>query len=573
MENITIRLPYEGDALDGNIYDAKRTDLSIFLDKEREFDELKDPTIMLIPTNSRMWKIYNASYNKSVTPNVGYFKTNYNYLLPIIKLSEKDFERLSKISEGGTVEFGYFPSTLVNDEYEDEILRHSKRKLTGNSYTLPVSRNYEDRKKVKSDGCMVNLKSFPEYEIAGEKYIVYKESKKSKTYFFKVEPLRWYLDSKNNELICESLPVNGIVYNDYSTLLYVPYKESFVYKYLDENFLKEAILSHIKQEEKLPEKIDEATTLLNEIAVYAEYYRGTEDIDEIINEIIRKYNEELERLKTKSGLILCTEEGLYLQMLSNLNILLDKLKKGSESSKEYCDMLKLIESSIDILNGKKLEEIDNELLKDIETIVTEILPRLTSVPERQEEIKQRLLKELTSDRDKINSYLEYINVLSKDITLSTHRSIEFKTPKEYELNFRIRLQSILERLLQMSLEEERQVLINKKNEVLRELESKNASIDEINYELYKILESHYRNDSNGNNVINILLKEVNNLVRKLRSYDIKPEPAFDVDLPNSDLNEIVKSLDAIIINLYKMVANAELNQKKLLRIDSYKISI
>lgn len=471
MENISIRLPYVEDEK-YVLTEAESTDLSHLLDKDRfRFNGLYDNTIMLIYEDPNYKTKGNLSFYKDPRGylDIDEYKTWYEYLLPILKLSKEDFERLAKTADNDNiVEFGYFPSKMVININEEERLRQCKRKFTGNRYTLPISSYYKGGKKVEQENKfkfvakrIVDLESFPEYEIDGERYIEYRERGGKKSCFFKVEPLRWHINSDTRELMCTTLPVNGIIYNDFCGITKVSYNDSLVRKYLEENFLKEAILNHIKEEEKIPPQTNEVTKLLKEIRTYKEQYHGTEDINEIIRDIIKKYNEDLESLKSKSGLTLYTEEGLYLKLLSDLNRILDKLKRGSESSKEYCDILKLIEDSITALEGQQ-KETNNELLKDIQKISTELLPKLSNNSKKQEEIKKRILKELTSDRDKVKSYLEYINVLSKDITLSTPKNLGFKTLSEYETNFRIRLHPILESIFQLSLEEEKQVLIDKK---------------------------------------------------------------------------------------------------------------
>lgn len=581
MEKISIRLPYVEDEKYA-LAEAESTDLSHLLDKDRfRFNGLYDNTIMLIYEDPNYKTKGNLSFYKDPRGylDIDEYKTWYEYLLPILKLSKEDFERLAKTADNDNiVEFGYFPSKMVININEEERLRQCKRKFTGNRYTLPISSYYKGRKKVEEENKfkfvakrIVDLESFPEYEIDGERYIEYREWGGKKSYFFKVKPLRWNINTDTRELMCTTLPVNGIIYNDFCGITKVSYNDSLVRKYLEENFLKEAILNHIKEEEKIPPQTNEVTKLLKEIRTYKEQYHGTEDINEIIRDIIKKYNEDLESLKSKSGLTLYTEKGLYLKLLSDLNRILDKLKRGLESSKEYCDILKLIEDSITALEGQQ-KETNNELLKDIQKISIELLPKLSNNSKKQEEIKKRILKELTSDRDKVKSYLEYINVLSKDITLSTSKNLGFKTLSEYETNFRIRLHPILESIFQLSLEEEKQVLIDKKNEVLRKLDSKNITKEEVNYELFRILETHYKSNFKDCSIVNTLLKEINRLVKELKSYSVRPEPSFNVDIPNDDLNGIVESLDTIITNLHKMLIAAKTEQRKVLRINSYKVN-
>ena len=591
MENISIRLPYveeatyecwENPIVQSSLSNAKQTDLSNMLDKDRNRFKEKAPTIMLIYKSPNHLIKINKSYKKRKynDENVVEYKTWYEYLLPILKLSPEDFKKITKTTDkDNIVEFGCFPSTIVNDINEEERLRQCKRKFTGNRYTLPVGNYYKGGKKVEDENKgefvakrIVDLESFPEYEIDGERYIDYRELGTSKSYLFRIEPLSWHIDSEKSELVCANLPVSGIIYDSLCSIKMVSYNDSLVRKYLEGNFLKEAILNHIKQEEKLPEQTSEVTELLKKIRTYKEQYHGKEDINEIIRDIIRKYNEDLESLKSKSGLTLYTEEGLYLKLLSDLNRILDKLKRGSESSKEYCDILKLIEDSIDTLEGQQ-KETDNELLKDIQKISTEILPKLSNNPKKQEEFKQRIFEELRNDRDKVKSYLEYMNTLSKEITLKTSKNLGFKTLKEYETNFRIRLHPILESIRNTSLEEEKLALIDNKNKLLKELSGGKLDRDLVNFELYRILESLYRNDFQESRIINVLLNEINSLVKELRSYNVRPEPAFSINIPSDNIEDIVNTLNVIIIKLHKMILTTKESQEKHIRLSKYKISI
>lgn len=591
MENISIRLPYveeatyecwESPVVQNSLSNAKQTDLSNMLDKDRNRFKEKAPTIMLIYKSPNHLIKINKSYKKRKynDENVVEYKTWYEYLLPILKLSPEDFKKITKTTDkDNIVEFGCFPSTIVKDINEEERLRQCKRKFTGNRYTLPVGNYYKGGKKVEDENKgefvakrIVDLESFPEYEIDGERYIDYRELGTSKSYLFRIEPLSWHIVSEKSELVCANLPVSGIIYDSLCSIKMVSYNDSLVRKYLEGNFLKEAILNHIKQEEKLPEQTSEVTELLKKIRTYKEQYHGKEDINEIIRDIIRKYNEDLESLKSKSGLTLYTEEGLYLKLLSDLNRILDKLKRGSESSKEYCDILKLIEDSIDTLEGQQ-KETDNELLKDIQKISTEILPKLSNNPKKQEEFKQRIFEELRNDRDKVKSYLEYMNTLSKEITLKTSKNLGFKTLKEYETNFRIRLHPILESIRNTSLEEEKLALIDNKNKLLKELSGGKLDRDLVNFELYRILESLYRNDFQESRIINVLLNEINSLVKELRSYSVRPEPAFSINIPSDNIEDIVNTLNVIIINLHKMILTTKESQEKHIRLSKYKISI
>lgn len=591
MENISIRLPYveeatyecwESPIVQSSLSNAKQTDLSNMLDKDRNRFKEKAPTIMLIYKSPNHLIKINKSYKKRKynDENVVEYKTWYEYLLPILKLSPEDFKKITKTTDkDNIVEFGCFPSTIVKDINEEERLRQCKRKFTGNRYTLPVGNYYKGGKKVEDENKgefvakrIVDLESFPEYEIDGERYIDYRELGTSKSYLFRIEPLSWHIDSKKSELVCANLPVSGIIYDSLCSIKMVSYNDSLVRKYLEGNFLKEAILNHIKQEEKLPPQTNEVTELLKEIRTYKEQYHGTEDVNQVIKNLIDKYNKDIDSLETSSGLQVYTEEGLHLKLISDLNRILDKIKRSTESSKEYYNILKFIDSLIDTLDGMQIET-NNELLKDIQKLSNEVLPKLSSDPKKQEEFKQRIFEELRNDRDKVKSYLEYMNTLSKEITLRTSKNLGFKTLKEYETNFRIRLHPILESIRNTSLEEEKLALIDNKNKLLKELSGEKLDRDLVNFELYRILESLYRNDFQESRIINVLLNEINSLVKELRSYSVRPEPVFSINIPSDNIEDIVNTLNVIIINLHKMILTTKESQEKHIRLSKYKISI
>lgn len=166
-----------------------------------------------------------------------------------------------------------------------------------------------------------------------------------------------------------------------------------------------------------------------------------------------------------------------------------------------------------------------------------------------------------------------MNTLSKEITLRTSKDLEFRTLKEYELNFRIRLHPILESLRSLSIEEEKQALIDSKNKQLKELGNGKIDKDLINFELYRILESLYKNDFQENRIINVLLNEINSLVNELRDYGVRLETAFNINIPSDDMENIVKTLNVIIMNLHKMILNAKESNEKHIRLSKYKISI
>ena len=109
--------------------------------------------------------------------------------------------------------------------------------------------------------------------------------------------------------------------------------------------------------------------------------------------------------------------------------------------------------------------------------------------------------------------------------------------------------------------------------MLKELSGGKLDRDLVNFELYRILESLYRNDFQENRIINVLLNEINSLVNELRDYGVRPETAFNINIPSDDMENIVKTLNVIIMNLHKMILNAKESNEKHIRLSKYKISI
>ena len=117
MKNVSIRLPYI-DELDGppsfvseHINDVERTSLSLFLDK----DTFSNPIIMAVNRNPDQKDVTNQGYCRSNI--VCHRATWYEFLLPIIKLPEDEFNSICKnIDESNIVELGFFPATEIEDQ-------------------------------------------------------------------------------------------------------------------------------------------------------------------------------------------------------------------------------------------------------------------------------------------------------------------------------------------------------------------------------------------------------------------------------------------------------------------------
>ena len=476
------------------------------------------------------------------------------------------------------ITLGRYPTERI----DSVNLKNSAVIYTKNTYTLPLDFELAE----SSNKMTIPMKKFKEIEIGGQNYINYKRKGQKKKTLYKVEPITWYIDREHKLLICEKLLLTGILYNSndkHGTL----YQYSDLYKFLNGTFLNELILQH--QEKKLESTSevlmktsnDEITTLLNEIRLYAMFYHGKDDIEEIISTLLDKYNNDLNNLINNDRLVLYTEEGLYNNLILSLNTLLDKLKRNVDNNLEYNRIIDYIDKCINGLNGK-ISDSPSELYRDLCRINHDILPYLSSNTNKSEEIRNRIISLLNEDKKKIEEYLSYISDLTQGINLSLDtKTLPYKNISEYENYFRMRLHSVLESMLNISKNEEHDILIKSREEMLNRINDGRCNRDYIN----DVLRTIYKRISNGNNTnkmesiesnnkhINTLLKEIYNEIMAIMEIDSEMtedlKRIVGIYIRTDDLNEIVNILNNILIELYKLHDKLNAKQERIMRISKY----
>lgn len=503
------------------------------------------------------------------------------YILPIIELSESAFDELMKdIGKSETeITLGKYPTERI---YNID-LKNSEAIYTKKSYTLPI----DSIPKGSFKNMQILMKNFREIEIDGQSYINYRyknKDKKEKT-AYKVEPITWYIDREHKLLICKKLLLSGILY-DSDYYAEKPFEDSNIYIFLNSTFLNELIFQH--QEKKLESTSevlmktpnDEITSLLNEIRLYAMYYHGEEDIEEIISTLLDKYNNDLNNLINNDGLVLYTEEGLHNNLILSLNTLLDKLKRNADNNLEYNRIIDYIDKCIDGLNGKIIDS-HNELYRDLCRINHDILPRLSSDTNKSEDIRNRIISLLNEDKKKIEEYLSYISTLTQGISLSLDtKTLPYKNISEYENYFRMRLHPVLESMLNISKNEEHDILIKSREEMLNRISHGRCNRDYINDVLRTIYKRISNNNTNkmelsesNNKHINILLKEISNEIMVIMEIDSEMtedlKRIVGIYIRTDDLNEIVNILNNILIELYKLHDRLNAKQERVMRISKY----
>ena len=387
------------------------------------------------------------------------------YIIPVIQLSDRMFKELTKELEYGTpyLELGKYP----DGRYERDKVNFLKP--TGKKYRFP---EYDY-------GVFVNeIEEGKEYDHFGVKIAEFhdecatlreRKAGKDKEYYV-VEDIEWRIDWDKKRLTAKKPLLLGVSYSEDGSKC--AFKDSYLYKFLNEEFLQDAILQHLdtKKMELYKEtenKNEEISSVIDEIKYYSKIYHGPENIEDIVKNIINKYNSDINSLKESNGLVLYTEDGLRTKLIYDLNTILNRLKSHMETNKEYYEILKFIDNCISLVSDNKIIECNSELYKDLITLCKEILPKLSRNKNKIIEIQNRLISLLSNDKEEIIKYLQNDRSLNDDINLKVKDTgLNYRNLEEYEIQFRINFHPILERVSSISKEEEKQILIEQKNRML-----------------------------------------------------------------------------------------------------------
>lgn len=390
-------------------YDDPEVKDEILVSRTISFTETDEP-IDSDDLYDENWITYGTCYRNGMDTRAATFDIRTTQILPIIKLSDEMFAEITKGLKYGTptIKLGRYPK---NDWFLTSADK-KKRVYTGKTYTLPIT-------EPSFTSAISKTQTVKEYELEGKKYIDiirYKQrvtktkpSKIEETY--RVEPIMWHIDWERKCLIADEPLLTGIGHSKGEET--PSYKNTYLYKYLNEIFLRDVLLQHLEIKKKPKEEdieIDEITAILNEISVYSEFHHGQEDINEIVRKLIVKYNNDIIELKNNTGLTLVTEDTLRIGLISDLNRILDKLKRSSESNEEYNKILEFIDKCIAALDGKE-SECDSELYKDICKIHSEILPRLASDHDKQLDLRKRIIELFEQDKKRHKRILKIYNYI------------------------------------------------------------------------------------------------------------------------------------------------------------------
>ena len=328
------------------------------------------------------------------------------------------------------VEYGEYPQFAV-DEEKDKRLTH----LLNENKLVKTGKIYFDK--------------FEEYEYGNKKYVrvTYDTNVKlandreinRSACWLEVEPIQWIVDEENKLFISTRILAGGI-HLDQSKSFTGSFEDTPIYKFLTQSFAKDLIPSKSAKERETERKskLTRVEVLLEEIYSLLDIVPNKDEIAKQIEAIITEYNNTLDKVedaKKNNQLSLYTIESASLDAEVKLEAILDNVRKQHIKYKNYYTMLDLIDSYINILNGKEIQIDDIDLDDDLHLIATVCLPFLSEVD--QSVIKNDLLNVINAQKQEV---LDFINDKEGDA------KIPYETIQGMNLDLRREIHPVLEKL-------------------------------------------------------------------------------------------------------------------------------
>ena len=263
-----------------------------------------------------------------------------------------------------------------------------------------------------------------------------------------------------------------------------------------------------EEKPKLSKEAEHILDLAREIMSIDYIGLDKEDVRNKVNVIIDEYNTSY--VVEEDGLSLSTNNGLYTNTIIKLENLRDTLYHNFEKNLEFYDILDLIESMINKLNGGEVK-IDYEILKDLDTL-TKIIKY-----SKDEQTKIELITYLENEKQNIIDYL------------CGKKEMDYKNINDFIKKFRLYLMPILTKVSGNV----------SKIDVIKQI--KNYALSEMNDKV----------ETNTNSYIKVILSEINKLKQDIIKLD---ENYTFEELDYSDFasgKEIIDYLDNLYIKYYK----------------------
>ena len=293
-----------------------------------------------------------------------------------------------------------------------------------------------------------------------------------------------------------------------------------------------------KPEEK--QEVNKTTLIADDIIeeILSIDYFGLDknDVKNKVNEILINYNEKLANLN--GGLSLQNEEGLYTELLVSLSNLKDNLYQNFEKNLDIYDMLDEVNLLLSILNNEEVM-INNSLEEDYYSLSNNLLPYV------EQNITDDLKSYLENEKHKLENYL------------LTNENRPYEDMDKFILSIRT--------YLNITLLSIRNYL--NKEEILDVIRDYTSMQMQINYE-----------ESIKNYLSNILF-EINKV--KTEILDISPSnlevhdiiDKINANYSDMESNEIIKYLDSILMEIYKLYFRVKFNNSNKMKKESYKMRL
>lgn len=497
-------------------------------------------------------------------------------------------DRHGKKLKYSKIKFGWMPRYIPDKstQYKLNIAYKSHKIIkTNDEYTF-------DSRYVRGDGSIKQKFkpiAYPVYEFENKKYIRYQVNQCWDSRIFvdkmigvKSEPvilsnnlaytngeyvwvevsqIPWIVDIERKTLIAEEGLLSGIQFDSFDAN-YQPinYETSFIKKFLN-NYLKGEILKneHIlvkgknKQQNTSEENKnnDQVTSLLNKIQEYRKYYFGTMNIEEKVKKLLSNYNMALDKLSRKidqgnNELSIETSNPklLYQRLILDLEEILMELKIHGEKVKNYHDM-------IDILTECIKNEVDpnkDELCTTIHTIKSVILEFIPN-PKIKSQLKKELNDIIANNINRNKAYIE---------EFKHNDGIKNKSLEELKLEFKRDLQPFLE------------------NRLVKVIENQDL-VNEIMNNVKSMIDNHFTESKNK--MVRNYLSILNDIISRIKDIGTNEDRErvrqivgldFNID---DDINLIMRKLEAMIKEAYKIQLDIEERIAKNKEIDDLRVNV
>lgn len=437
------------------------------------------------------------------------------------------------------IQYGYFPIKKV-DDLDQKILRDKldkgKFKYTGNEYHL-----------LGSYGKIELVKEFINLDT-GRTYIDYLGS------WFEGEPIIWHRLGENlgtNSYILDKALTGFAKYDDgleYLNKYFIKeINQKIDYKKVnasnsyngidnDNNNNQKNINEHVKTTNEKTKEIEE---LINEINKLKVNYHGDIDVNQIIEKSIDEYSKVLNNYE--SGLTLTLEnnnlELAFITLKTELNYLLDILKRHCDIVKPYIDMLDIINNCINNYDNELSDDISDDIFI-LKNIIKDYGHHIDSNGHSIDtnEIEKLLIDFLNNENDIINKKI--------DDAIKNGKCTD--TLDDLKIDFRKRFHKIV-------------FTINdkiSKSDIVSKI--KHDSIAEGTSTYYQNVKEYLKMYYDiGDN----LIKEINNNGNS-KEKELVKKIDLDKYLNENNFDETINNLKETIIFLYKIKASIDLRKKE-----------